>query len=113
MVRGPARTGWSSQFVLKLLSIIPEVREQPMCVEIGVFGELVIEGAGEAVPGPVIQIFLNIQSVIEGSLSVRIEVRSGFNVVDRPAVVVIAVSTHEPKAFAMAAVGTETHARAG
>ena len=80
-----------------------------MCIEIGVLGEFVIERAGESIPGPVIQIFLNIQAVVESSLSIRIEVGSGFNVVDRPAVVVIAVSTHKPEAFAMAAVGTETH----
>src|ERR1700728_5047484 len=71
------------QLISILLTVVTEVREQAVQIEIGIFCELVIQTAGKSVSRPVVEVLLNIQ-LVERGVAAIVEVRNGLYVIDAP-----------------------------
>ncbi len=89
---------------MKLLAVIPEVRKQSMCVKVRVFRQLVIQAAGKAVAGSVIEILLDLK-LVEGCVSRCVQIGNWLYIVDAATVVVITVAEHQTEALALGVLG--------
>ena len=86
------------QLISILLPVVSEVGEQTVNIQIRAFIQLVIEGAGHAITGAIIQILLNVE-LVEGDVSVTIQIWHRLHIVDAAAVIVVAVAKHHAPAL--------------